>query len=211
MAEPEQRGVCSRRAAFLAIAAASIGAAGCGGASSPSRHAATAASTLRGETPARTLSREERARENPGGTDANIPGFGHAATPRQRAAIDALVRRYYAAAARADGKEACALMYRPLAGSVPEDYGRPPAGLPYARGKTCAVVMTKLFRHLPGPRDAIASTRVTAVRVYRGHAFAELHSHLTPKGEIFVERERERGSWRVGALIGEEQAPRSTG
>ena len=138
----------------------------------------------------------------PGGSDNNIPAYGHEASAADRRAVTALVKRYYAAAAASDGSTACSLLYSNLANSVPEDYGKPP-GPAYARGKTCAVVMFKIFKHLPGHQSDLAATQVTDVRIYRDQGYAELRSSRTPKGEIFVERQG--SSWRVGALIGKER------
>lgn len=139
----------------------------------------------------------------PGGSDNNIPAYGHEASASDKRAVTVLVKRYYAAAAANDGSTACSLLYSNLANAVPEDYGKPP-GPVYARGKTCAVVMSKVFEHLAGRRADLAATKVTDVRIYRDHGFAELRSTRTPKGEIFVERQGR--SWRVGALIGRERS-----
>lgn len=133
------------------------------------------------------------------GTDDNIPQYGSPATGEVKRSITKLINRYYAAAAADDGKTACSLIYSSLAESVAEDYGRPP-GPKYARGNTCATVMTKLFRHMPGYPKSFTDTQVGVIRVRRNHGFAVLHAPSMPPNEIFVERER--GMWRVGVLMG---------
>jgi hypothetical protein len=180
---------------LLTIAAAgvlSIGAGACGSSSKNTGSVARVSNT--------GTSTES---QNPGGTDDDIPAYGHEAPAGEKQTITALVKRYYAAAGAGDGKTACSLLYTPLAKSVPEDYGKPP-GPTYSRGKTCAVVMSKTFRHLPGPRADITATEVTDVRIYHDHGFAELRSKTMPKGEIFIERQN--GSWKIGATVGRERA-----
>jgi hypothetical protein len=133
--------------------------------------------------------------------DDNINGYGHEASAADRRAIAALVKRYYAAAATDNGAKACSMVYSIFAESIPEDYGKPP-GPPAFRGlKTCAAVVSKLFKMLPGqPPSVLYKTEVTGVRLYGNHGFAQLHSSAIPTGKFFVERER--GVWKAGTLIG---------
>jgi hypothetical protein len=194
----------------------SVGVTACGGAgtttatktsSSTATSSGGAANNVSGNpTPTRTTGVGASATsENAGGTDNNIPAYGHAASAADNQAVTALVKRYYAAAATADGATACTLLYPALVHAVPEDYGQAP-GPAYARGKTCPVVMSKLFKHVAGHPADLAATEVTGVRVYRDRGFAMLRSKTTPNGEIFVERAG-RSSWKVGVLIGRERPP----
>ncbi len=129
-----------------------------------------------------------------------IVEYGHEASPADKQAITALVKRYYAAAAADDGATACSLIHSPLSESVAEDYGQAP-GPSGLSGKTCEVVMSKLFRQLPEQSGSVlAATEVTGVRVKGRKGFALLHSTAIPEGDIPVEREL--GVWRVGTLIG---------
>lgn len=129
-----------------------------------------------------------------------IVEYGHEASSADKQAITALVKRYYLAAAKDDGATACSLIYSPLSESVAEDYGQAP-GPAYLEGKTCAVVMAKLFRHLSGQSPSVlAATEVTGVRVKGRKGFALLRSAAIPEGDIPVTREL--GTWRVGTLIG---------
>ncbi|HEY5192440.1 MAG TPA: hypothetical protein VIJ39_01050 [Solirubrobacteraceae bacterium] len=126
--------------------------------------------------------------------------YGHEASPADKRAITALVKRYYAAAAADNGAQACTLIYSIFEEAIPEDYGQPP-GPPGLSGKTCTVVLSKLFRQVPGqPAAVLASTQVTGVRVNGRKGLVLLHSRTMPEGEITVEREL--GSWKVASLIG---------
>ncbi len=137
------------------------------------------------------------------GNDNNIPAYGHEASPQDTQAVILLVERYYVAAAAHDGAKACAMLYPTLEVSVPEDYGEAPAPA-YQRGKTCPVVMTKLFRHLARHNpDQLTMPAVTGVRLYKEQGFAELRTKTMPKGELFVKRWGQ--SWRLGVLIGRER------
>jgi hypothetical protein len=187
-------------AGAIALALLGSGLAGCGGSGGGKAARVHTSSTV----PAAAHTATTRTSEYGGGTDDDIPAYGHNASPADRKTITALVKRYYAAAAARDGGTACSLLYPPLAASVPEDYGQAP-GPVYARGKTCPLVTSKIFAHIPGGPADLASTEVTGVRVYRDHGFAELRSKLHPNGEIFVDRYH--GVWTIGVLIGKERPP----
>ena len=166
-------------------------------------NASTAGSTARTASTAQTGSHPQ--------DDNHISIYGHQATEPDKRAITALVNRYYVAAAADDGAAACSLIYSTLAKSVPEDYGQPP-GLPTLRGKTCPVVMSKVFKHVPRQSTAdFATTKVTGIRLNGEHGFVQLSSRTIPTGELFVEREGGSGSWKVGALIGKACAKCSAG
>jgi hypothetical protein len=128
--------------------------------------------------------------------DGSFWNYGHAASARDKLLITALVKRYYAVAAVADGTRACPLMYSILAEAVPEDYGEG-AGPVYARGKTCPIVMSKLFAHYRAQLSA--PIRVVRVRVSGNQAQALLGSAAMPAGSLTVRREH--GVWKVGALL----------
>ncbi len=126
---------------------------------------------------------------------------GVAASRANRQAITALVKDYYAAALAGDGARACSLLHRQLADSVAEDYGNQ-ASSPELRGKTCPVVMSKVFRYRRGqPTSDIAGIEVTGVRIVDGDmAIALLRSPTMAVGETSLQREG--GIWRMDQLLG---------
>jgi hypothetical protein len=131
--------------------------------------------------------------------DKAILAYGHAASAAEVQAVTAVVKRYYAAASAGDGATACSLIYSILAESIAEDYGRPP-GPPALRGKTCAVVMSKLFkqRHQQLTAD-VFTLKVTGVRVDGKRGSALLSFRRMPDRHILVHRER--GAWKIYTLL----------
>jgi hypothetical protein len=129
--------------------------------------------------------------------DYAIEAFGHAAGTADRQTVTRLVKRYYAAAGRGDGAAACLVIYSTLAATIPEDYGQSP-GPSYARGKTCAVVMSKLFKHAHS--QMVAPVQVTGVRVKGKEGYVLLGSTSIPAGYIAVKREGR--TWKITMLLG---------
>jgi hypothetical protein len=123
--------------------------------------------------------------------------FGHAAGPADRRESVALTRRYYAAAAAANGAEACSLLVPFFAESVVEQYGH----VTGISGRTCAVVMSKLFRSRHAQlASENATLRIPAVRVQQDSALAILEFPTIPEVRKLLLR-RVGGSWRVIALL----------
>lgn len=193
--------------ALLAVGLLGISATACGGAVKDTGSASQISSTTgsvstkpasTGTTPSNAG--RARSRHQDTGGIGSIETYGHEASAADRRAITTLVTHYYAAAATDDGAKACSLIYSIIAEGIPEDYGQPP-GPAALRGKTCAAVMSKLFRRIPGqPAAVLATTRVIGVRVKGRNATVLLHSKAMRVGEIHVEREL--GTWKIGALIG---------
>jgi hypothetical protein len=135
--------------------------------------------------------------------DDYISTYGSEASGVTRKQIITVVNRYYSAIERDDGRAACALIHTPLAKSVAEDYGQPPGPAAW-RGRTCAIVMSKFFKHPPlGPAPVLPRARITGVRINPNHdiAFVQMSSKSTPTGEIPVQREG--AVWKMRLLIGE--------
>jgi hypothetical protein len=128
--------------------------------------------------------------------DDLILNYGQAANATDEKAVAALVKRYYVTAVAGDGEAACKLMLPLYQEAVVEDYGSG-AGPAYTRGKTCGVVMTKVFRH----DRHLLSTRfvVTDVRVKGEEALAVLGSKTIPASYIDVHRQD--GGWRINGLL----------
>ena len=134
--------------------------------------------------------------------DSGIRAFGHAANVTEQKAVVEMVERYYAAAAAADGAAACPMIVASLARAIPHDIGSPP-GPPYARGKTCAVVMSKVFRENHRQLAAEAATlKVSGVRVEHGLVRALLSFTSLPGRWLSIAREG--GAWKVHELLDRE-------
>jgi len=168
-------------AALLVIATLALGMLACGSQTSPK--AASASSTAR-----------------PPQDDDHISTYGHEAGEPQRRVIASLVRRYYAAAAAGDGAAGCAMIDPRLAEDVPRDYYEA-AGLPAKSGRSCAYVLSRIFKRLPGqPPSALARTRVTGIRLGRESGFVQLSSPTMATGEIVVGLSA--GAWKLDVLVG---------
>lgn len=169
------------------------------GSSSSAGAAATTVATARAQPRLPTDSDEDN--DNPGGSrydadDSPVLRFGHAASAAQERAIASLVKRYYAAGAAGDGASACSLLYPLLAESVVEEYAQSP-GL---RGKTCAEVLSKLFkrRHRELAGD-VAALKPTVVRVSGDHGLALVRFGATRERRLLLRRER--GAWKMDVLL----------
>ena len=133
------------------------------------------------------------------GDDSSVLGYGRAAGAVDRRAITALIERYYAAAAARDGASACAMIVSPLANSVAVDLGRPP-GPSYARGGTCAAVMSKVYARDHSQLAAYSSKlEVHAVRLHGPRGTAVLAFRALPARRMPVTREQ--GRWKIAALL----------
>jgi hypothetical protein len=178
--------------ALIAIALIGAGVTACGSAGKGTTAASTTATS--------TMSPAAVAKIEGLSAPDGISTFGHEATGTEKQAITALVKRFYAAAAADDGAKGCSLIYSILEEAVAEDYGKPP-GPPALKGKTCAVVMSKLFKRVPGqPSAVLAKTQVISVRVKGREGFVLLHSSGMPIGEVSIQRER--GTWKLDEIIG---------
>lgn len=129
--------------------------------------------------------------------------YGQAASPADRQAITALVKRYYAAAKAGDGANACALLYSTFAEAVPEDYGEQPGPRYLRGGKTCAAVVTLLFEHLKSQLAVeVPLLEVTRVRLKQHQGYAILSFGSLPEREIPVAREGH--TWKIRGLLDRE-------
>jgi hypothetical protein len=129
--------------------------------------------------------------------DGKILYYGHAASPSDRRSSIALLMRYFAAAAAEDGAKACSMLAPFVAESVAESEGR----LPSLRGKTCTVVMSKLFGlHHRLLIEKNATLRVIGVRVEGDKALAVLEFSAIHEVRQITER-RVGKSWRLVGLL----------
>jgi hypothetical protein len=132
--------------------------------------------------------------------DNDVRRYGRPAAVMTRGTIVMLIQRYYAAAAGGDGPAACSMLFAGLAMSVPQDYGRPP-GPPALRGRTCAVVMAKVFEQM---HEQLVRERpaldVRSVRVAGSRALALLRFGAAGEERV-VSLRREGSAWKMNGLL----------
>lgn len=135
----------------------------------------------------------------PDADDKPTFAYGHPPSLAEEHAIVSVVKRYYAAAAASDGAVACSLLLSSFARSAVESYGQSD-GPSYLRGaKSCAALLSMLFRHFHEElKEAIS---VVQVRVERGDAQTVLSSRKMPAGHIFLALEGR--SWKIQQLLGQ--------
>jgi hypothetical protein len=200
---------------MLTLAAVSVGAAACGGASKNASSAAKAspgtvstgvgsasASGAAPGTPHSTPSGPPHKDSNDGDNDVEVPDdnvilyYGHAASAADRRAVTTLVQHYYAAAAAADGTKLCTQIYGLIAEAITEEYAQSPA----SAGKDCAAIMSKLFgqHHKQMAADS-AALKVTRVRVEGQKGYAFVFFGTVP--EPYVTVHREGGAWKIETLF----------
>jgi hypothetical protein len=173
------------RRVFLTLLACSLlgtGAAGCGnsnGNTSSRSGSTTSGSRSTADAGTSTVSKLDRDGDHDNNDDDSyVLGFGHVADAADNREITTLIRRYFAAAATNNGRQACSILTPFVAEVVVEQYGHTPA----LRGGSCAQVMSKLFAHehreLVGKHDNLRVIRVgvegDVARV--GLEFPEIHT-----------------------------------
>jgi hypothetical protein len=130
--------------------------------------------------------------------DAHVLDYGRAPSASEKQALETLILDYYAASATEDGAKACRLLMPFVAESVVENTGHEQN----LEGKSCAVVMSKLFksRHtlLAGE---YASLKFYSVRVGGGRALTVLSFANLPEVRQIVARRDSSGNWRVLDLL----------
>ncbi|MGC2374853.1 MAG: hypothetical protein WA484_13355 [Solirubrobacteraceae bacterium] len=186
----------------LGVAALGLGLAACGGSNggTTSHNASSSSSTGASKIVESNFSTHHNDRDNDGDhndDDAGILLYGHAAGPADRRISVALVKRYYAAATGEDGAAACPLLVPFIAESVVETDGHSP-GL---RGKTCAAVMSKLFKlHHRLLAEKNATLKVIGVRVEGNKALVILEFPFIPEAREITER-RVGSTWKLLELL----------
>jgi hypothetical protein len=191
----------AKRSTLLAILFLCFGVGACGG-TSTAPHTATSASNAASSSALASAGKDTNDLDDDasGDDDRGVLEFGHAATPSEQRPMVTLLKRYYAAAAAADGRTACPMIYSIVAEAATEEYGRAPA-LPALRGKTCAVVMSKLFRRSRRSlRVKLATLKVTDVRVEGDRALVVMSFATTPEPRK-IPLHREAGRWKVQELL----------
>ncbi|MGH2879526.1 MAG: hypothetical protein ACRDK4_07980 [Solirubrobacteraceae bacterium] len=137
---------------------------------------------------------DEDGSENSSFYDADDLGalsYGTAPAPHQAALLRRVVVSYYAAATTANGAKACALLVPIWRQAVIEDYGEG-AGPAYARGRTCARVMSLLFVHRLRANERVV---LVALRVKGTQALALVGSSAAPASLLSLQLLN--GHWEV--------------
>lgn len=149
------------------------------------------------ESHASTSTNESEAHGLYDGDDGPVLDYGHTANAVDWQAITALVKRYFAAAAVEDGAKACSLLYFFVAESVADDYGHTPS----LRGRTCAEVMSKLFKqHHRELAIENATLKVITVKV-EGDKALEVMQFATWLRARKIPVRRERSTWKILELL----------
>jgi hypothetical protein len=169
---------------------------------------ATTASTNTGPAPAETKADADKDNDvgapNDDTNNNSVLNYGSEASPADKRAVAAVLKRYYALAAADEGTEACAMLDEVLSEAVAEDYGKGSAGPSYLKaGTSCPQVMDLLFVHY---RNQLAvelpKLEVARVRLIGHRGFAILHFGRLPEREISVVREGH--VWKLGELLDSE-------
>jgi hypothetical protein len=131
--------------------------------------------------------------------DSSFLNYGHAANASEMRPLVTLVTDYFAAAATENGAKACKLLMPFVAESVVENLSHGP-GL---SGRSCAVVMSKLFKqHHSELETKSATLKFYAVRVGPGKALTLLSfSRLAPEVRQLDERRDSSGAWKILMLL----------
>jgi hypothetical protein len=181
--------------AALSVATLVLVATGCAGPRGTSATESSGAGMFGGPSPVRDVG-DDKDGDN---DNERVRKRGRSVSATERQAIEAVVKRYYAAAADDDGPTACWLIYRTFAKAIPEEYGRP-SGPPGLRGNTCATVMTKLFREEHARLVADLDATVTDIRATAGTAVVLLYYNNT-KPEHTTSVQLEGSVWKISTLI----------
>lgn len=132
--------------------------------------------------------------------DSNVFYYGHLASVKDGTAIDAVVGRYYAAAARADGPAACRLISRRALAAMRREVEQA-LGFLAPRGHTCGAILSALLSRLHANFDGGAPTlglaRVEGHSAYVPVAFAGSAAHR------FTVVRREGDVWKMDVLFDE--------
>src|SRR5665648_8089 len=181
---------------LLAIMLLSLGVAACGGSSKGTDSASHTSSNATATASAPKKDRDDDGDNND--DDNQVLYYGHAPSAAEKQPIVELVTSYYAAAAAEDGAKACTLLLPFVAESVVENIGHS-TGL---QGKTCAVVMSKLFKlHHTILSGENATLKFYTVRVEGGKALTVLSVANLPEVRQLVERRDGSGAWKVLDLL----------
>jgi len=116
------------------------------------------------------------------------------ASAADRAAVTAVVKRYYTAAAAGDGAAGCTMLFASLAAAIA-------AEAPGAYKGSCAAALSRQFarehQHLAG--EQVGSMIVTGVHVSGAVGYATLGFQHAIEAEVILQREA--GGWKLNSLF----------
>ncbi len=206
MGRSEMKAIASLLA-VVALAGSIVACGGIGKTATASKAARATADAGASSTEAPNLSAPDR--DNDGDStghgrydsdDASVLRFGRAANASEQAQIRPLVRTYYALAAVEDGTKACSLLYSIYAEAMPEDYGTSPPGPAYARGTTCAAVLTAVFKHFHAQIAArLPKLKIPRIRVRERQGVVVLSFATMPERQMHILREGH--VWKMLAIV----------
>jgi hypothetical protein len=138
--------------------------------------------------------------------DTNLASYSHSADLAQTHAVASLVGRYLAAAAAADGARACSMILGSVASEVTTVLGGP-GEPPYSRGRTCAAILSKIFRFYR--RQLTMEARVLRVFRFGVDGNKGLATLAAKSGSVFPDRvialQREGRAWKIDGVLDQEQ------
>jgi hypothetical protein len=131
---------------------------------------------------------------------ATLAEYGHPVAAAERRQIEAVVKRYYAAAVAGNGAVGCSLLFSSLAAALANGQSQ---STPSGRA-ACAAAAAKMFdeKHQHWVSDEVATMVVPSVNVRGQFGLAVLGFHTQPEGKILVQREGH--AWKLGALLDSE-------
>jgi hypothetical protein len=138
--------------------------------------------------------------------DSDLLAFGRRANTVETRAVDALVRRYLAAAAAGDGARACSMVFPGIAktvASVLGGEGEPP----YSHGKTCAEVVSNIFDFYRAQlklENRVLGVSEVLVRGDQGIAVLTPRERSSLPLRIFHLR-RDGSAWTINGVLDQEQ------
>jgi hypothetical protein len=178
---------------LLVVVLLSMSIAACGGSSKSTSSAQSSSNAASTTTP-----KKDRDDDGDNNDDDNhVLYYGHAPSASEKQTLVALITSYYAAAAANDGTKACALLFPFIAESVAENYGHQAP----LKGKTCAVVMSKLFKqHHQVLAGENATLKFVSVRVEGGKALSVLSFSTLPEVRQIAAR-RDGSNWKILQLL----------
>jgi hypothetical protein len=128
--------------------------------------------------------------------DGEVVEYGNAANPADKLAIASFVRQFYKAADASDGTALCSLVVPSLAKQIPKEFGKA-SDPPYLQGKTCAEIMTRLYRYNHRQINTEATGfKLTGARV-KGDSGYALLAFTTMREPRFIFVERKGGTWKM--------------